>query len=470
MTQPPQPATDGLTRALGRFIASARIDPGDAALRHTLHAAMADCMASALAGSTDPVGRMAAMRLAPGPSTVWGQGRQADARDAAFANACAAHAHSIDDTHESMRGHPSAPILPAVFALAQEVDASPQVLLRAFAVGVEVAGKLGRAINDGHSRVGWHTTGTLGTIGAAAGCAHILGLDAQRATHALGIAASMASGLRVNFGSPTKALHAGLAAQNGVQAARLAQAGFSANPEALEGYEGFLQLFSEQGGYALGRALDHLGESLEVQSPGLVFKLYPTCSLMHALIDMVLDLRGQHAPWADAVTLRCGISPRLEAARRQDWPRNGLDAKFHVEYCVATAWLLGTQGIADFTDAAIARPALRAMAARVEVFVDPATPPGNGDHASLQVLRAGQPLASQTQAKANGHPSRPLSDAQRQSKFQQLAEPALGQPATRQLWEALHAPDTPPLPALGRLLAGSAPEPIPVLERKTACH
>src|SRR5690606_14804432 len=129
------------------------------------------------------------------------------AGDAALINGCAAHAHALDDTHESMRGHPSVPIVPAILALGEEINADGDSLVMAYIAGVEVAGRLGRSVNDRHSQVGWHTTCTLGAVGAAAACAYLLRLDEARIRHALGIASSMAGGLRVNFGTMTKALH-----------------------------------------------------------------------------------------------------------------------------------------------------------------------------------------------------------------------------------------------------------------------
>lgn len=445
----------GLTEALAQFVAASSLELLQPEVRTAAVQAIVDCLGGALAGSTDAVARIAAAQAAPGRSGLWGLQRRAGARDAAFANACAAHAHAIDDTNESMRGHPSAPVLPAVFALAEDLGHSTEELLLAYVVGVEIAAKLGRAVNDHHSQLGWHTTCTLGSVGAAAGCARLLRLDARRTADALGIAASMASGLRVNFGTMTKALHAGLAAQNGVQAARLAEGGVTASAQALEGHEGFLELFCP-GAHDARRALDALGAPLDVLSPGIVVKLYPTCSLMHALVDMVLAARQGHGGALPA-TIRCGISPRLELARGHRWPEAGMQAKFHVEYCVATAWLHGSQGLADFTDEAVLRPDVRRLAERIEVHVAPDSPPGNGDFATLCIERQDGTVLRMAQDKPRGHPTRPLAETERQAKFRQLAEPVLGAEGTRALWQALHRLDTHSLPQLTALLGCAAP-------------
>jgi len=449
-------SAEGLTQALAAFVAGLRHGGVPPAARQAARRAIVDCLGGALAGADDAVTRIAAAAQAhaDGTCTLWGSAQRAGVGDAALINGCAAHAHALDDTHESMRGHPSAPVVPAILAVGELVDASGDDLVTAYVVGVEVAGRLGRSVNDRHSQLGWHTTCTLGAVGAAAACAWLLRLDAARTAHALGIAASMAGGLRVNFGTMTKALHAGLAAQHGVLAARLAAGGMTASPVALEGHEGFLHLFCD-GSRDAARALQGLGATFEVLAPGIVYKQYPTCSLMHALIDMVLQARAQGllAP-ADALELRCGISERLQAARgREDWPASGLAAKFHVEYCVAVAAQEGTQGIADFTDAALQRPGLRALAQRIQVAPGQDFPSGNGDFAELVVLQGGREVWRQRQAKPLGHPSMPLSSAQHDAKFLACATPVLGAPRARALLGQLQAPEPLPARALARSLA-----------------
>ena len=182
------------TEALARFVAAHDPLSLPGPVRVSARQAMADCMGCALAGVGDPAAeivRKAALDE-PGGCTVWGTALRATARNAALVNGTAAHALALDDTNESMRGHPSAPIVPAVFAVGEEIDASGESLVAAYAVGVEVAAKLGRAVNDTHSERGWHTTMTLGTVGAACAVAHLLKLDVIETRHAIGIAATMA--------------------------------------------------------------------------------------------------------------------------------------------------------------------------------------------------------------------------------------------------------------------------------------
>lgn len=437
-------AAEGLTQALARFVAGLRGQDVPAAARQEARRAIADCIGGGLAGATDAVTHIAAQTLggAGGDCTLWGRADRASAGDAALINGCAAHAHALDDTHESMRGHPSAPIVPALLALGEKLGSDGADLVTAYVAGVEAAGRLGRSVNDRHSQLGWHTTSTLGAVGAAAACASLLRLGDERTRNALGIAASMAGGLRVNFGTMTKALHAGLAAKHGLLAAQLAANGMTASPAALEGREGFLQLFCDDGSQDPGRALQKLGQAFEVTSPGIVYKQYPTCSLMHALIDMVLQARakGVFVAGEEGVELRCGISRRLDAARVEDWPEAGLQAKFHVEYCVAVAACWGTQDIRDFTDLAVQRPQARSWAGKVRLSPGQDFPEGNGDYASFAVLRDGVEVFRQVQSKPLGHPSMPLSNAQHEAKFMRHAVAALPPERAAGLWRLLNAP------------------------------
>jgi len=443
-SKPPTAAsTSGFTHALADFVAALSARSLPPPVRHAARLAMTDCIGVGLAGTQDAVTHSVASALAhdAGACTLWARAARASAADAALINGCAAHAHALDDTHESMRGHPSAPIVPAILALGEQHKASGDDVLTAYVAGVEVAARLGRSVNDRHAQIGWHTTSTLGAVGAAAACAALLRLDTARTRNALGIAASMAGGLRVNFGTQTKALHAGLAAQHGVLAAQLAASGVAASPTALEGHEGFLHCFCDDGSQDPARALHGLGASFAVLDPGIVVKRYPTCSLSHALIDLVLQAHVQGAFATDErLELHCEISPRLEAARARDWPRTGLAAKFHVQYCVAVAACRGTQGIADFSDNAVRSAPLRTWADHVRISVGRDFPADNGDMAALTVMRNGVAIFRQRQAKPWGHPSMPLSDAQRQEKFMQCATGVFAQERAAQLWRLLHAP------------------------------
>jgi 2-methylcitrate dehydratase PrpD len=207
---------------------------------------LADTIAVAIAGEDEAV--VPAMRryvaAEQGTCSVWGSRILTSARNAALANGAMAHALDFDDNNMSMIGHPSAPVVPAVLALADETRVSLADVLVAYIAGVQIESILGRVCGLRHNNRGWHTISTYGSFAAAGAAARLLKLDAAQTQHALCLAASLAGGLRQNFPTMTKAVHAGFGAQNGVLAARLAAAGIRAADDAVEGAEGFLQLFA----------------------------------------------------------------------------------------------------------------------------------------------------------------------------------------------------------------------------------
>src|SRR5262245_47151254 len=249
-----------------------------------------DWCGCALAGSGEPLAQLLRDELGgDGPATVLGSGRTATARDAALANGAAGHALDFDDTHTRMPGHPTAPVLPAALAVSEEIDAGGERLLTALVVGIEVECRVGALLAPGHYGAGWHATGTVGTIGAAAAVAHLLGLDAERTAHALALAATQAAGLKASFGTMAKPLHAGKAATDGLLAARLAARGFTGNPAVLEAPQGLAA--------AAGRVtpdperLDRLEGRWAIRDT--LFKYHAACYLTHASINATLALAGK---------------------------------------------------------------------------------------------------------------------------------------------------------------------------------
>jgi 2-methylcitrate dehydratase PrpD len=240
-------------------------------------------------------------------------------------------------------------------------------VLDAYVLGFEVECKLGRAIGEPHYALGWHATSTLGTMGAAAACARLMGLDAARTRNSLGIAASLASGLQQNFGTMTKPLHAGWAAHNGVLAASLASRGFEADPEAIEGPSGFLRAMSGGAEINAGAAVRGMGEPWEVVEPGIGVKLYPCCYAIARSIDAALQVRSAVRS-QDVSAVEVVVSPGTLIPLRREVPAGGLEAKFNLEYCVATALIDGRVGLEAFRDETVARREdVRALAARIAV-------------------------------------------------------------------------------------------------------
>ena len=202
----------------------------------------------------------------------------------------AAHALDYDDMCFVSLAHPSCALVPALLAAGELAHAPPSALLDAYVVGFELECRLGNVMNPRHyHQRGWHCTSSIGTLGAAAAAARVLGLDAHATRHALGIAASSACGLKENIGSMVKPLHAGMAARNGVMAARLAQRGFTASPHAIDGPQGYLAAMdSEQP--SLEPAVADLGIRWEILETGVTVKLYPSCAATHPPLDALLDI------------------------------------------------------------------------------------------------------------------------------------------------------------------------------------
>jgi 2-methylcitrate dehydratase PrpD len=321
-----------------------------------------------------------------------------------------------------MRGHPSAPLLPAVLAVGEKAGGSGRDLLTAFVLGFEVEARLGRAIGEAHYALGWHATSTLGTLGAVAACARLLNLDVGGTKTALGIAASLASGLQQNFGTMTKPLHAGWAARNGVVAAELASRGFTADPRALEGESGFLRAMS--GGSEVDlEPLAAPGDPFEITASGIGVKLYPCCYAVHRSLDAALELRVRHRIDPGSIArVEVEVSRGALLPLRHEPPTTGLEGKFSLSYCLAAALVDGRVGLASFTDEAVCRPAVRELMSKVEARegAEPGAFPIGG-YAEVRIaLRDGSEQGLRVDT-PRGDPSRPLTWEELVEKFRDCA-------------------------------------------------
>ena len=265
--------------------------------------AVADTIGVALAGCSAPYLRSLETVLetdaAPGAATLWGAGgRKASVLHAAMINGVAAHALDFDDCSTTMGGHPSAPVVPAVLALAESEGATAAEMIEAYVTGVEVETRLARGLLPHHYEKGWHPTATLGVFGVAAASARLLKFDADGMANTLAMAVSMASGLKSNFGTPVKPMHVGQAAHNGLLAALLTRKGMTANPEAFEHNYGFFNLFNGVGTYDAAAILDGWDGPLELLDPGIAIKQHPCCGSAHSAIDAALALVDEHGLFA----------------------------------------------------------------------------------------------------------------------------------------------------------------------------
>lgn len=409
-----------------RFGALAAGDLPDA-VRTVAQQCVLDWFGCALAGSREPVARILLDEVGDGtgPASVVGTDRRLDVLHAALVNGTAGHALDFDDTNIVMGGHPTAPVMPAVLALAEAHGATGADLLVSLVVGIEVESRLGVALGPGHYARGWHTTSTVGIVGAAAACSRLLGLDAEQAGRAMAIAASQSSGLKANFGTMTKPFHAGHAAERGLLAARLAGRGFTADPAALGSKQGLAQAAGDGD-------LDH--DRLARYDDGWIttqtlFKYHAACYLTHAAIEAASTLRAEIGDQAvDAVVVT--VHPSLLDVCAIPRPATGLEAKFSLAATTALA-LLGadTTDVATFSDQTATDPAVVDLVGRVSVETDPAV---RSTASRVEVRTASGTLEA---AHDTGVPATDLAaqGAKLRSKFLALAAPVVGTAAAERL-------------------------------------
>lgn len=366
---------------------------------------------------------------ASGLSSVFGTENRVDILSAAMFNGTAAHAHDFDDCSNTMGGHPSAPLVPAIWALSERFGFSGQALIAAYIAGVEVETRLGRAVNFHHYEKGWHPTATLGVFGSAAASSHLLGLSPDETSMALGLAASMASGLKANFGTMTKAFHVGFCSRNGLSAALMAKAGVTSNAGALEHPQGFFNVFDE-GMVNMGACLDDWANPLDLVQPGIAFKRHPCCASTHPAIDAILILRQKHGLKAENInSIRSWTHPRRLNHTNRPAPISGLDAKFSVQYVLARALMFGSLKLSDFTDDAVAEPSVRNIMNLVSAEPHPDSDMNSTKHffAEVRVMtKDGQELTARVESPLGRSRDNPFPEGALELKFMNCAAPIIG--------------------------------------------
>jgi 2-methylcitrate dehydratase PrpD len=408
----------GVTSSLARFLAQTRWSDIPDDVRHQAKCALTNFFAVALAGCRADAVETALQSLAElggrGPATLIGRGERLDALSAAFLNAAAANVHDFDDTHAATAIHPTAPVAPALFALAQLRPVSGAELLLAFILGVEVECRIGAAIFPGHYAKGWHITSTCGVFGAAAGAGRLLALEGERMVWALGHAATQSAGLCEALGFAAKSLGVGNAARNGLWSALLAEKGFAGPPEPIAGVQGFLSAMAEPPNWpALS---EDLGTRWAIAHNSI--KPYPCGFVIHPFLDCILEWRQAHPREAvERVVLRG--NPLL--GERTDRPdiASGREAQVSAQHAVAAALLFGEAGLAQFTDGCARDPAVIELRRRISVVRDPALAVTSADVELRTSDGKSYRLAS---AAARGSPQRPMSDGDLEDKLRAAAE------------------------------------------------
>lgn len=454
--------------AISRFAAFVSSVEVPAAARAAARTAVQDTVGVALAGAGEPaarsVQRVAQADGGAGACSVLGTDRTAGPTYAALANGTAAHALDFDDMCWVSLAHPSAPLVAACLAAGEAADASGRELLDAYVVGFEVECALGVVMNPGHYERGWHCTSTIGTIGAAAAAARVMGLDAKATGRALSIAASEACGLKENFGTMVKPLQGGLAARNGVLAALLAREAFTASEHAIDGPQGLL-VAMQSAGRDLSAAIDRLGRRWEIVEGGITVKLYPSCAATHPTIDTLRDLRREHDIDPSAVeAVAIDVDPVTPTVLIHDRPATGLEGKFSLHYCAAAALAFGRVGIDTFERDAMRAPEVVRLVPRVTMRADEQlgreSPPLTEARVMVR-LADGRSLERFVRG-ARGYPDRPASQAELDGKFITCARRAVTSAAADAALDWLRALDAAAsVRDLGARLAASVPEPQP---------
>ncbi|HIM62945.1 MAG TPA: MmgE/PrpD family protein [Dehalococcoidia bacterium] len=337
-------------------------------------AAIIDCLGCALAGSKEPLADVLVNYLADlggkPAATVIGRGFKTSAQEAGLINGAMSHALDYDDITFITKTHPSAVLIPAALPVAEEIGASGRDMLLAYLVGFEVACAVGDAISTAYfDDLGWHPTGPLGALGAAAAAARLLGLDVEQTAMAISLGASQSSGLRQNFGTMTKPFHAGHACKSGITAAKLVQGGFTAGTDALEGRFGFMRAFSGGNDYDPEKAAASLGSRCFMIESGIEIKKYPCCGSAHLALDAVSAMQQREALEAaniERIEVRVDFDPPRSLIHSR--PKEGLEGKFSMQYCLAAEILDGRVGMSTFTDEQVMRPEAQELIPKIEMI------------------------------------------------------------------------------------------------------
>ncbi len=338
--------------------------------------AFLDTIGVTLAGSTEDAVRLLlatdGIGTAPGNSVILGHGRRTSCLDAALINGTASHALDYDDVCNVLGGHPSVNLVTPLMALCADVPASGRDMILAYVAGFETQCRIARAVHHHHYDKGWHPTSTLGIFGTVAAAARLVQLDVSKTAVALSLAASMASGLKANFGTMTKPLHVGHCTRNGLLAVLLARQGFTANQQAFEHGQGFLNVFNGRGTYAADLICAAWGQPLEILGGEPGWKPFPCCGSTHPAIEATLRIRREHCVDPKEVREITVLTHerRLPHTDKPN-PQSGLDAKFSLQYTVARALLDGAVQLEHFEEPAYQEPEVRHLTKLVRLAIHP---------------------------------------------------------------------------------------------------
>jgi 2-methylcitrate dehydratase PrpD len=390
-----------------------------------------DGLGLALAGSRAKTGKLVtqyveSLGCARGKAAVIGTSIKFPLRFAAFANGVAIHADDFDDTQLAVQKdrvygllvHPTVPVLPAVLGAAEVTLTTGKELMLAYHVGVEIECKIAEAISPRSYEDGFHSTGTCGVFGSAAGSAKMRKFDVAHTICAFGIAASHSAGLRENFGTMTKPFQAGHAAESGIVAADFSQLGWTAADAILEAERGFFHAYG--GGYNPDAYMNKLGKPWTIVNPGVSIKPFPSGSLTHpGMTEMLKLIRANGIQAGEVERVDVGTNHSNLNALMRHRPTNGLEAKFSMEYCMAVLLVHGKAGLGEFTDAAVNEPAVQEMIKRVHFYTDPEADAAGYDKMTTIInihLKSGKTISGRADF-GKGSPTNPMSYEEVADKF-----------------------------------------------------
>ena len=376
------PTNAGLTRYVGTFVTQTKYQeiPPDVILLGKK--SILDGLGLALAGSRAESGSISRRYVEQagvtrGNATIIGSAQKTSPRFAALLNGISIHADDFDDTQlaaakDRVYGllmHPTVPVLPAIFALAEQRRVTGKDWMLAYHLGAEVECKIAEAIAPRHYQDGFHTTGTCGPFGSAAACAKLLNFDLPKTLKTFGLAASHSGGLRENFGTMTKPYQAGHAAESGLVSAEMVALGWTAADQILEADRGFFH--AAGGSYDLSAILDRLGKPWTFASPGVSLKPYPSGSLTHpAMTELARLIEANKLQAAQVEKVDIGANHNMTTTLLHHQPKTGLEAKFSMEFCLAILLLDGKAGLGQFSDKVVLRPDVQEMIRGINFYVD----------------------------------------------------------------------------------------------------
>jgi 2-methylcitrate dehydratase PrpD len=429
------PKTPGLTQYVGQFVLQTKYENIPAEVIELGKKSILDGFGLALAGSraeSGPISRKYIEQCGGNrKATVIGTAMKTSPRFAALLNGISIHADDFDDTQlaaakDRVYGlliHPTVPVLPAIFALAEQRPVSGKDWLLAYQIGAEVECKIAEAISPRHYEDGFHTTGTCGPFGSAAACAKLLGFDLKKTLNSFGLAAAQSGGLRENFGTMTKPFQAGHSAESGLVAAELVALGWTAADQILEAERGFFH--AAGGSYDPSAIMNRLGQPWTFADPGVSLKPYPSGSLAHpAMTELARLIKENNIQAAQVEKVDVGANHNMTTTLLHHNPKTGLEAKFSMEFCIAILLLERKAGLAQFSDQVVQRPDVREMIRKINFYVDPQAETAGFDKMTsiLKItLKNGKVITGQA-AFGKGSPANPMSFDEASDKFRGCAE------------------------------------------------